>query len=76
MRSIPVGPPSTLARESSGQGAKEAKIARSKLVKDRGLAPEHSEPSVVGSGCWKPERVCVAKKKRTGVGSPSALSRK
>ena len=60
----------------TGQGAKQAEIVRHERVEDRGLAPKFSKPSVVGSGCWKPERVCVAKKKRTGVGSPSALSRK
>ena len=36
------------------RGYRGKKATESGMVEDHGLAPECSEPSVIGSECWKP----------------------
>ena len=43
-------------------GYRGEKTTKSGMIEDHGLAPERSEPSAVGSGCWKPESVCAAER--------------
>jgi len=54
-----VGPPSTLAREDSGQGAKEAEIAISKWVSPRALRAKRSWVGVLETR----QSVCCKKEK-------------
>ena len=44
------------------RGYRGEKTAKSGMVEDHGLAPECSEPSVIGSECWKPEGMFVTKR--------------
>ena len=43
------------------RGCRGERIIASRMVEDHGLAPEHSEPSAVGSRCWEPGSVCAVK---------------